>query len=617
MTLRRAIVLAAGFGARLHPLTQDRPKPLARVGGESILSRLVANLKTVGIERVVVVVGHLGEKIAAELPAAHPDVDFVFVTNDRYRTTGNLYSLWLARDHFDEDFLLLEADVVCRPEVLRPLVEAPPASCAALVSPRAWFMDGACVELCGVPPHITAPRQIPAGEHRSTHYKTVNFYRLAADFARGWLTERLGAEIATPRVGAFYETLFAEAIDRRVRGFLACVVPDADWFEIDTLDDLDVAEFRLMSTDDRLAHLNRLHGGHWRYPIVDHCLLYNFHYPPKKILDHMVERLPHLVREYPCAQRPIAEFVARWYDVDPARLIVANGVGELIPLVLADVHRPVVIPTPSFNEYEAVVDPALLHRLPLRAAEHFRLDPDRVIEMLRATGAGTLVLVSPNNPTGNAVPRADLVRIVTEAGALGVRVILDESFVDFQAEGRAASLMDELDRHPNLVVLFSLGKSHGVGGLRIGLLASADTEEVARLRRRLPLWNVNAFAEAYLRLFNAYRQEYFASCALVRHETQVLARGLADVAGLTVHPTDANFVLCRLDHAVGTAPDLVRRLLATEGILIKDCSGKTMEEAGQYLRISSRGGADDARLCRALARVVAAMRRTPALAPAE
>lgn len=608
MTVRRAIVLAAGAGGRLHPLTQDRPKPLVRIGGKSILSRLVTNLVAVGIERVVVVTGHLGERIVEELTTAHPAVDFTFVHNDRYRTTNNIYSLWLARDHFDEDFLLLEADVVCRPEVLEPLVDGPAGTCAALVSPKTWFMDGACVELQGFPLRITAPRQIPTGEHRPHHYKTVNFYRIAAAFAGGWLTARLREKVETADLSAYYETLFAEAIDRRLEDFFACVVAETDWFEIDNLDDLDIAEYRLKSPKDRLGHLAGRYGGYWRYPVVDHCLLYNFHYPPKKIISHMSERMDFLVREYPSAQRPIAEFVGHWFGVAPARLIVANGVSELIPLVLSDARRPVVIPTPSFNEYEAVIDPSLVRRLPLRAEEGFRLDPTRVVETARAAGAGHIVLVSPNNPTGNAVPRGDLVRIVEEAAKIDARVILDESFVDFQAEGRAASLMSDLDAHPNLTILSSLSKSHGVGGLRLGLFASADAEETDRVRKRVPIWNINAFAEDYLRVFNAFREEYFASCALVRAETSALGRALAGIDGLTVFPTDANFVFCRLDPRIGTAPDLADRLMTAEGILIKECSGKIIEDAAQYLRISSRGSRDDGRLCRALARIVAAMR---------
>jgi histidinol-phosphate/aromatic aminotransferase/cobyric acid decarboxylase-like protein len=613
MAVRRAIVLAAGSGARLHPLTQDRPKCLVRVDGESLLSRLVGSLAAVGVERVVVVTGHLGERIVEELPAAHPGVEFVFVANDRYRTTNNIYSLWLARAHFDEDFLLLEADVLCHDAVLAPLVAGPAGTSAALVSPRRWFMDGACVELQGWPLTITAPKQIPVGEHRPHHYKTVNFYRIAADFATGWLARRLDDKVATADLSAYYETLFAEAIDRGVTEFRAEVVSDRDWFEIDTLDDLDIAEFRLKPPAERLRALSTRHGGFWRYPVVDHCLLYNFHYPPRKIIDHMAGRLDFLVREYPSAQRPIAAFVGAWHGIDPERLIVANGVSELIPLVLAGARQPVVVPTPSFNEYEAVIDPALVRRLPLRASDDFRVDPERLLALAAAEGAGHVVLISPNNPTGNAIPRADLETIVAGAAAIGARVILDESFVDFQEGGRAASLMDRLDAHPNLTILYSLSKAHGVGGLRIGLLASADPEEVARVRRLTPIWNINAFAEAYLRLFGAFRQEFLASCALVREETRALARGLAEIEGLTVYPTDANFVFCRLDPAIGTAAALTARLLEREGIFVKDCSGKAMAEADRHVRISSRGRADDARLLTALARQTAAMRAEAAV----
>jgi hypothetical protein len=311
-------------------------------------------------------------------------------------------------------------------------------------------MDGACVELQGFPLRITAPAQILTGGYRPHHYKTVNFYRIAAKFARGWLMTRLGEKVEAADLSAYYETLFAEAIGSGIEDFLACVVSNADWFEIDNLDDLDIADYRLKAPEDRLRLLAGRHGGYWRYPIVDHCLLYNFHYPPKKVIDHMAARLDFLIREYPSAQRPIAEFAGQWYGIDPARLIVANGVSELTPLVLAEARRPVVIPTPSFNEHEAMIDPGLVHRHPLRVEEGFRIDSSRLVDTARAVGA---------------------------------------------------------------------------------------------------------------------------------------------------------------------ASDLVGRLLASEGMLIKDCSGKIIEEASQYLRISSRGRADDTRLCRALARVVAAMRAVPGLTP--
>lgn len=598
--VRNAVILAAGTGNRLFPLTQSMPKPLTRVSDQSILFRTINNLQDIGVSNVAIVVGYLGEQIADILADAFPNVTFDFIHNDRYATTNNIFSLWLARDHFAEDFLLLEADVVFDGDCLNEIASLPSGTSACLVSPKEFYMDGACVELTGFPVCVTAPKQVPVSQMSKGLYKTVNFYRLSAQFASDWLLHRLTEKVEAGDLAGYYETLFADAIEDQQEVFRACVVAQDKWFEIDNLNDLDIAEFREQTIPERQLRLEGRHGGYWRYPVTDHCLLYNFHFPPKKLFEHFSARLDSLVREYPSSQKQVAAYLSSYYGVPEAQLLVANGVSEILPIVLEGIDRPLLIPVPTFNEYEAVVPGDMVLRYPLSETNGFTIDPDALLSAAVAGNAGTIVLISPNNPTGNAIPQDDLKRILRLAEGQGIEVILDESFVDFQENGRRASFLSELDAHPNLVVLFSLSKSHGIGGIRIGLMASSNKARIAKVRADMPIWNINSFAEEYLRMFSAFRSEYETACHLVRTETRALVKALDQIDGITAYPTDANFVFCRLDERLGTARFFIRDLLGFENIFLKDCSGKSMPGSEQYFRVSSRSATDNARLVRAI-----------------
>lgn len=603
-TVSTAIILAAGTGNRLFPLTETQPKPLTPVHGCSIVERLVAGLVEVGVTKVAVVVGHLGDQIEARLAAAFPGLDFEFIPNPKYLTTNNIYSLWLTRHLFDRDFLLLESDVVCDVAILAELASRPEGSSACLISPKAFYMDGACVKITGYPPRVTPPEQVPDAEIGSGYYKTVNFYRISSRFASEWLSNHLRQCVESGKLSGYYETAFATAIAAGIEIFDAVITPPTGWFEVDNLNDLDIAEFQLMEPAQREHQLRSRHGGYWRYPVVDHCLLYNFHYPPRKIFAHLAARLDQLVREYPSAQKPIARFLAQYYELPEEMVAVANGVSELIPIVLDGVAAPVIIPTPSFNEYEAVVPPGLLHRFALREKEDFRVDPDRLLDAVARVGAGHIILITPNNPTGDAIDQEALRALIERAQRLGCRVILDESFIDFHPDGRKASFVDRLRDHPNLTILFSLSKSHGIGGLRIGMIASADAAMMDRVRARLPIWNINGFAEEYLRLFSAFRKEYKLACGLTRAETDRLQAALGRIEGVRAFPTASNFVFCRLLPGFGTARELTSRLFETHGIYIKECSGKSMPDAEFFFRVASRGDRENASLVLAIADVL-------------
>ena len=177
----KALILAAGYGNRMRPLTDATHKTLLRVGGQTLIGRIVDSLRAHAIDRIVVVTGHLADDLEAALTAAYPDVAFTFVRNERYRETNNIYSLALAFEamDLDDDILLIESDLVYEPAVLRRVVESPYPN-VALVDRFRSGMDGTVVTVADhlirsiIPPHLQGP-----SFDFSDKYKTLNIYKFS------------------------------------------------------------------------------------------------------------------------------------------------------------------------------------------------------------------------------------------------------------------------------------------------------------------------------------------------------------------------------------------------------------------------------------------------------
>ncbi|GMQ84259.1 MAG: hypothetical protein BMS9Abin06_1033 [Gammaproteobacteria bacterium] len=230
-----ALLLAAGTGTRLRPLTRNAPKCLTEVGGRPILDRLVHNLRAKGINRLVVVLGHQGNQIREFLRYKAGDMRVDYVFNPEFRTTNNLYSLWLARQQIQEPFLLVESDLVFDASMLDDMIYPDRIAISRL---RSW-MNGTTVVL-GSGNQVAAFHP-DCNNSDTPRYKTVNLYSLSL---KTWqaMEERLSSYVSDGRLGVYYEAVFADMVADDSLAFDA-VFFDADrWYEIDTLVDLDEAE---------------------------------------------------------------------------------------------------------------------------------------------------------------------------------------------------------------------------------------------------------------------------------------------------------------------------------------------------------------------------------------
>ncbi len=231
-----ALLLAAGAGTRLQPLTQDVPKCLTEVGGVPILKRLINNLRAQGVNRLIVVIGYLGDCIQEFLKHHADDMQIDYVINPAYRTTNNIYSLWLARLQIREPFLLVESDLVFDARMLDDMLE-PGKMAISRILP---WMNGTTVEL-GAGGRVSSFQLGGERCNNARQYKTVNLYSLSLD---SWskIEERLSLYISEGRLGEYYEAVFAEMLADGALSFDAVFFDTDRWYEVDTVADLREAE---------------------------------------------------------------------------------------------------------------------------------------------------------------------------------------------------------------------------------------------------------------------------------------------------------------------------------------------------------------------------------------
>ena len=231
-----ALLLAAGTGSRLRPLTENAPKCLTEVGGIPILGRLVNNLRAQNIKRLIVVIGHQRNRIREFLRHNAADMQIDYVTNPEYRTTNNIYSLWLARQQIRESFLLVESDLVFDTSMLKDMLRPDKIAISRLLP----WMNGTTVRLATTGNRVRAFHIEPCATD-TPRYKTVNLYSLSL---KTWhaVEEHLGHSISAGRLGEYYEAVFADMVADGSLTFDAVFFDAQRWYEIDNLADLNEAE---------------------------------------------------------------------------------------------------------------------------------------------------------------------------------------------------------------------------------------------------------------------------------------------------------------------------------------------------------------------------------------
>ncbi len=356
------------------------------------------------------------------------------------------------------------------------------------------------------------------------------------------------------------------------------------------------------TTQERYEYISSQHGGYWRHEFVDHNYLYNLYFPPEDFFSHITRQIHQLVLNYPIAQKDLAGLVGDLISQPPERIVVGNGAAELIKII-AGMDRKLIVPVPSFNEYANAALAGNVVEFALDAPS-FQLDVDKFAAEAIRCKAGLAVVVSPNNPTSLLVPKVELVRLLKKLADHDCMLIVDESFIDFAENRDQETLEKEIDKYPNLAIFKSMSKAYGICGIRIGYMLTANPDFATKVRQGLHIWNINGFAEEFLRLAPQYRQKFTDSCNKVKADRDHFYKQLQAVPGMTIYQPDANYIFCRLPDHAASGPEVTEKLFIKHNIYIKHCQGKTMPESDRYLRIASRTQAENLRLVEALRDII-------------
>lgn len=606
----QAIILAAGMGRRLKELTENNTKCMVKVNGQTLIERLLHQLEKKGLSRIVIVVGYAGDKLISYINdevSADMKTPIVYINNDIYDKTNNIYSLALAKEYLKkEDSLLFESDLIMEDAVIDALLEDERDTLALVDKYESW-MDGTCMRLDDEDSIIEfVPGKKFDFNHTEGCFKTVNIYKFGKEFSRAYYVPFLEAYCSALGNNEYYEQVLSVIAMLDTPCIKAKRLNGEQWYEIDDIQDLDIAESMFAPDEEQLlAMRQRRYGGYWRYPkMLDFCYLVNPYFPPKKLLNEMKASFDTLIAQYPSGMSVNSLLAARNFGVHRENIVVGNGAAELIKSLMSRIDGSLGVVRPTFEEYPNRLKPEQV--VVFRAGnDDFSYTAEELMSFFGENCVDTLLLINPDNPTGNYIPRESLLRLVAWAKEKSMNIIVDESFVDF-AEEEENTLIDQalLESNPNLYVVKSISKSYGVAGLRLGVLAGGDSAAIAEVKKDVAIWNINSFAEFFMQIHEKYKKDYVAACKRFIAERDRMKGELEKLGGIRVIPSQANFFMVELTNDVSSA-ELTRKLLVEDNILIKDLGEKLAGGKGQYVRIAVRNTQDNDRLIAALAKRMA------------
>lgn len=600
----QAIILAAGMGRRLGEYTRDNTKCMLPVNGVRLIDRVLGQLSQLGLSHVVIVVGYKGQNLIDYIGHRYDDrLKIEYVNNPVYDKTNNIYSLSLAKDKLQEDdTLLIESDLIFDDSLFRMILDNPYPNLALVDKYETW-MDGTMVRIDEDNNIVNfIPKKAFKYKDVDSYYKTVNIYKFSREFSQNKYVPFLDAYSKALGNNEYYEQVLRviTLLDNAELKALP-ITNGAKWYEIDDVQDLDIAETLFADKSKLMQRYNMRFGGHWRFPkLLDFCYLVNPYFPTAHMKDELRANFDILLSEYPSGMYVNSLIAAKYFDIRQEYTVVGNGAAELIKSLMERVEGRIGVVYPTFQEYPNRKEQTEIVGF-MPDNDDLTYTADDLIRFYADKQLSTLLLINPDNPSGNFIPKADVLRLAAWCKERGIFFVVDESFVDFSEDFRNNSLLHNeiLQAYPNLAVMKSISKSYGVPGLRLGILASSDEELINWMKHDVSIWNINSFAEFYMQIFGKYQKDYDRACQKFIAERERFMARLTDIPFLRVIPSQANYFLCQITEKY-TSEELTRRLLMDFNILIKDCDNKDGLKNKNYVRIAVRDQKDNDTLVDAL-----------------
>ena len=590
----QALILADMKKSSMNCLSGDGPDCMIQIDGISTIERMLKQLDNSKVSKVIIVVGRNKEKVIGAISNLNLKAEIVILENDSCEETGSIYSLFLAEEYLLlDDTVILNAQMIVEDSILESVLNEK-KGCSVLVDTDKSWMTGETVSIGDDERVLSFGKKKISSVHSSTAlYKMVGICRLDREFTEKYYIPVLETMIDVLGNSLDYSAplnVIAMSEDVKIR---ALYIGNVHWREINNIEDINQATI-LFSKDKKSIADKMLGswGGYWRYPdYLDYFYLVTPYYPPRELVEELQNNFKVLLEQYPSGMRVNAELAASAFGISPESIIVGNGAAELIKSMMGFIKGKTGFVRPTFDEYpNRYTEIETVNYLV--ESEDFSYSASDLIEYFGKTNISNLVLVNPDNPSGNYIPKGDMMRMISWARDKDIKVIIDESFVDFSDE-IDLSLIDQetLNRYPNLYVIKSISKSYGVPGLRLGVLASGDKKLISRMKTDVSIWNINSFAEFYMQICGKYRGSYVKSLEKFRKERNRFVSKLQELGCIRVIPSQANYLMVELLDDLD-AEELKQRMLLEQKVFIKTLS-KKIKGKKQYLRIAIRNEADN------------------------
>ena len=599
----QAIILAAGMGKRLKELTRDNTKCMVKVNGETLIDRLLTQLSGLGLNRVVIVVGYKGDDLISHIGDRYSDrLNIEYVVNPIYDKTNNIYSLALTKDKLvEDDTLLIESDLILDDRMFSLILEDPYPNLALVAKYQTW-MDGTMVRIDEDNNIVNfVPKKAFKYSDVDHYFKTVNLYKFSREFLQYKYIPFLDAYCSALGNNEYYEQVLRVICMLDNSELKALPISNERWYEIDDVQDLNIAEALFASDEEHYRLYTKRFGGYWRFPgMLDYCYLVNPYFPSRRLRDEMRANFDSLLTEYPSGMYVNSLLAGKCFGVSMDYVVPGNGAAELIKSLMERIEGRLGLIYPTFEEYPNRLSEDRLEIF-VPETDDFHYTVDDIIEYFSMHRTENLLLINPDNPSGNYLSQTDVFRLASWCAAEGIRLVVDESFVDFSSDFPDNTLLhdDILERYPDMIVIKSISKSYGVPGLRLGILASADKDLISFIKKDVSIWNLNSFAEFFMQIYTKYEGDYRKAAVKFQNERACFRKELMSVPFLRVFDSEANYFLCEVLPPYDSH-NLAVRLLNDHNILIKDCSTKKVFDGRNYIRIAIRNREDNSRLVEAL-----------------
>lgn len=598
----QSIILAAGLGSRLGELTKECTKCMVKINGITLIERMLRQLDRYGMDRIIIVTGYKGDILKDYVQNLRINTPVVFVDNSDYRHTNNIYSLWLTREFLEEmDSLVLESDMIFEDRVIEKMLAIDNGCGTFVARPRPW-MDGSIVKLDkdNNIVYFVDDEEVKRIDP-SYYHKIVSIYKFKKRYVSEKYMTYLNEYVKKNKDNNLYESLL-KVIDLDVEKKIPAEILDEEqWYEINDIQDMDIAESMFADGNEKVRKYLQRYGGYWRYPAMrDFCYLVNPYFPNERFMNEMKSNFDVLVREYPSGMAVNSLLAGHFFGVRTENICVGNGTAELIKSLMENISGNIGMVYPTFEEYP--------HRkkdvevIPYYVVDKdFDYSVDDIMSYYEGKDISAIVLVNPDNPSGHFISKKDILRLEDWCRSKGRKLIVDESFIDFVEDDEWHTLfdMEVLLNHPSLIVLKSISKSFGVAGLRLGVIATADTDLIAFMKKDVAIWNINSFAEYYLQIIEKYRDDYYEAMEKFKEVRRRYLDKLSKIKGFKVYPSQANYVMCHIENSV-TSTELADILLNRYNVLIKNLASKEGLNKGNYVRLSVKSDEENDYIVNAL-----------------